>query len=129
MFYSPMITKPAGQSSIKSVTRSDTRPATKTVDAVPEFYHYEDTGCEVSRSWLKCPLSRCKYDDPVWFQRHRRMAQDLRVWQAIQREDLTADQAADRFSVTVRTIFRIMRRCRDAGEELEEEELEVFAAA
>ena len=113
MFYSPMVTK----------------PATKTLDSVPEFYHYEDTGCEVSRSCLSCPLSRCKYDDPVWFQRHRRMARDLKVWRTMQLEELTADQAADRFSVTVRTIFRIMRRCRDAGEELEEEELEAFAAA
>ncbi len=112
-----MVTKPATKSPIKSI------------DAVPEFYHYEDTGCEVSRSCLNCPLSRCKYDDPVWFQRHRRMARDLKVWQAIQREDLTADQAAERFSVTVRTIFRIMRRCRDAGEELQQEELEAFAAA
>ena len=44
--------------------------ASKTpVDTVPEFYHYEDTGCEVSRSCLNCPLPRCKYDDPIWFQR------------------------------------------------------------
>lgn len=121
MFYSPMPTKSGTKPATKSPSRS--------IDAVPEFYHYEDTGCEVSRSCLNCPLSRCKYDDPVWFQRHRRMARDLKVWQAIQRDDLTADQAADRFSVTVRTIFRIMRRCRDAGEELQEEELEAFAAA
>ena len=108
---------------------SNLKPVNLTQDSVPEFYHYEDSGCEVSRSCLRCPLSRCKYDDPVWFQRHRRMARDLRVWQTIQQEDLTADQAAERFSVTVRTVFRIMRRCRDAGEELQEEELEAFAAA
>ncbi len=108
---------------------SNLKPVKFALDSVPEFYHYEDSGCEVSRSCLRCPLSRCKYDDPVWFQPHRRMARDLRVWQPIQREDLTADQAADRFSVTVRTVFRIMRRCRDAGEELGEEELEAFAAA
>ena len=57
------------------------------------------------------------------------MARDLKVWRTIQLEELTVDQAADRFAVTARTIFRIMRRCRDAGEELQEEELEVFAAA
>jgi len=57
------------------------------------------------------------------------MAQDLKVWRTMQLEELTPDRAAERFSVTVRTIFRIMRRCRDAGEELEEEELEAFAAA
>ena len=95
----------------------------------PEFYHYEDTGCEISRSCLRCPLSRCKYDDPVWFQRHRRMARDLRIWQAIELERLSPDEAAERFSVTVRTIFRIVRRCRKAQSELAEEEIEAFAAA
>ncbi len=121
MFYSTTATK--------SATKSLVKPAARPIDAVPEFFHYEDTGCEVSRSCLNCPLSRCKYDDPVWFQRHRRMAQDLKVWRTMQLEELTPDRAAERFSVTVRTIFRIMRRCRDAGEELEEEELEAFAAA
>ncbi len=44
--------------------------AVKTMaDQSPEYYHYEDTGCEVSPSCLNCPLPQCKYDDPVWFQR------------------------------------------------------------
>jgi hypothetical protein len=104
-------------------------PAAKTlVDAVPEFYHYEDTGCEISSSCLDCPLSRCKYDDPIWFQRHRRFARDLKVLTVIQSEDLTVEQAAERFSVTSRTIFRIIRRCREAEAELGTEELQLFAA-
>ncbi len=45
-----------------------------TVDAVPEFFHYEDTGCEVSLSCLNCPLPQCKYDDPAWFQRYQRLS-------------------------------------------------------
>ena len=108
---------------------STLKRASSTQDTTPEFCYYEDTGCEISRSCIKCPLSRCKYDDPAWFQRHRRMARDLRVWQTMVREDLSTDQAAERFSVTVRTIFRIMRRCREAGDELQEEELAAFAAA
>ena len=48
--------------------------ARTSVDMVPELYHYEDTGCEVSRSCLNCPLPRCKYDDPTWFQQYRRIA-------------------------------------------------------
>ena len=35
------------------------------LDAVPEFYHYEDTGCEVSDACLNCPLPQCKYDTSV----------------------------------------------------------------
>jgi len=73
------------------------------LDAVPEFYHYEDTGCEVSAACLDCPLP------------------------AMQQDDLTVEEAADRFSVTVRTIFRIMRRCRDSAM-IDQEELAVFAA-
>ena len=99
-----------------------------TVDAVPEFFHYEDTGCEVSLSCLNCPLPQCKYDDPAWFQRYQRLSKDLIVLTAMQSENLTLDEAAERFSVTVRTIFRIMRRCREAPPELEEQELGALAA-
>ena len=99
------------------------------MDDVPEFYHYEDTGCEVSRSCLDCPLSRCKYDDPLWYQRNRRLAKDFRVWTAIQHERLTPEEASERFSVTVRTIWRIMQRCREATLDMEPEDLMAFAAA
>lgn len=98
------------------------------MDTVPEYYHYEDTGCEVAPSCLSCPLPRCKYDDPVWFQRHRRMSRDLKVWSTMQSESLTVEAAADRFSVTVRTVFRIMRRCRDEATELNSTEVQAFAA-
>ena len=99
------------------------------VDSVPEFCHYEDTGCEVSASCLDCPLPQCKYDDPEWFQRQRRMARDLTVWSTMQSEDLTVEEAAARFSVTVRTVFGIMRRCREAAPDLDYLALQVFAAA
>ena len=103
--------------------------ASPQVDAVPEFYHYEDTGCEVSASCLNCPLPRCKYDDPIWYQKHRRLAKDLKVLTVMQIEKLTVDEAAERFSVTVRTIFRIMRRCRESSVDMgDEEELQLFAA-
>ena len=105
-----------------------TAPSAKSLlDAVPEFYPYEDTGCEVSPSCLNCPLPQCKYDDPDWFQRHRRIARDLKVWSTMQSEGLTVDEAADRFSVTVRTVFRIMRRCREAAPELDGATLRAFA--
>ena len=45
----------------------------------------------------------------------------------MQQHDLTVEEASERFEVTVRTIFRIMRRCRDASV-LDQEELAVFAA-
>ncbi len=87
------------------------------VDATPEFFHYEDTGCEVSSSCLDCPLPQCKHDDPIWYQRNRRLARDFQVITAMQSENLSVEAAAERFSVTVRTIFRIMQRCKNAAGE------------
>ena len=98
------------------------------LDSVPEYYHYEDTGCEVSPSCLSCPLPQCKYDDPGWFQKHRRMARDLKVWSTIQSGGLSVEEAAARFSVTVRTVFRIMQRCREAEQQGDLVALEAFAA-
>ena len=102
-------------------------PSVTALDTVPEMYHYEDTGCEVSLSCLNCPLPQCKYDDPVWFQRYRRMGRDLEVWRTIHSESLTAEEAAHRFSVTVRTVFRIMRRCREAWPDIKADGLEALA--
>ena len=31
-------------------------------DTLPEHTDYRDTGCDLSRSCLRCPLARCKYD-------------------------------------------------------------------
>ena len=83
-------------------------------DDASEFYHYEDTGCEASDSCLDCPLPRCRYDDPAWYQRNRRLARDFRIMRVMQQESLTIEETAERFSVTVRTVFRIIQRCREA---------------
>ena len=79
-----------------------------------EFYHYEDNGCVVSDSCLDCPLPRCRYDDPVWFQRNQKLAKDFRMLRVMQQESLTVEETAERFSITRRTVFRIMQRCREA---------------
>ena len=103
--------------------------ASPQVDAVPEFYPYEDTGCEVASSCLNCPLPQCRYDDPAWYQKNRRLAKDFKVFTAIKNEQLSVEEAADRFSVTIRTIFRIMQRCREAMDNgASHRELGLFAA-
>ena len=83
-------------------------------DPLPEFYRYEDDGCEASDACLDCPLPRCKHDDPSWYQRNRRLAKDLQVMYTIRQERLSVEEAAERFSVTVRTVFRILQRCRES---------------
>ena len=94
----------------------------------PSIVHYADTGCEVARTCLKCPLSRCKFDDMAWFATYRRLAHDLRIAAAINSEGLSIAEAAQRYSVTPRTILRILNRCRRAMRELTPEEAAVFAS-
>lgn len=89
---------------------------------------YQDTGCEVAGDCLECPLSRCKFDDMRWFIKYRRMARDLRMVADIHGEGLSIAQAAERFSITPRTVFRVLRRCRYAMCELTPEEAAVFAS-
>ena len=102
---------------------------TPTVDSTPEYCLYEDTGCEISDSCLNCPLPRCKHDDPVWYEKTRRLAKDWKMVSAILQEQLTAEEAAERFSITIRTVFRRMERCREAMTNLEiQRELMMFAA-
>lgn len=92
-----------------------TRPAAPITDDPSEFDHYADTGCEASDSCLDCPLPQCKYDDPAWYQRNRRLTRDFRIIHTMQQESLTIEETAQRFAVTPRTIFRIMQRCRQAA--------------
>ena len=95
--------------------KSSVQPADRVLtDEAFEFYHYEDTGCEVSDSCLDCPLPRCRYDDPEWYRLNRRLAKDFRIVQVMEQERLTVEETAERFSVTIRTVFRIVQRCREA---------------
>lgn len=94
----------------------------------PGIEHYADTGCEVARTCFECPLSRCKFDDMAWFNTYRRLAHDFHIATAIHSEGLSVKEAAQRFSVTPRTIFRILNRCRRAMRELTPEETAAFAS-
>ena len=93
---------------------STRKTATARANEIPNYDSYKDEGCEASPSCLTCPLPQCRYDNPIWFQQYKRLARDFRIWKTIQSESLTANKAAERFSVTARTISRIIQRCREA---------------
>ena len=80
------------------------------VDVVPEHFPYRDDGCQVSPSCLRCPLPRCKYDDPGWLQREKRRERDDEVMTTMGQQNLSVSEAAARFDISQRTIFRILRR-------------------
>ena len=75
----------------------------------PDYYEYKDTGCEVAPRCLSCPRSSCKYDDPH-YRRVRQVVQDAPILEAMQDGALSAEAAARRFNVNVRTIYRVKAR-------------------
>lgn len=93
----------------------------------PVFDPHEDIGCEVAPTCLHCPLPRCKFDDIAWYNKYRRMAQDLHMAAIIHDEGLSVAEAAARFAITRRTVFRVLNRCRDAMQELTPAEAAAFA--
>ena len=77
-------------------------------DALPEHNDYRDDGCDVFPSCLRCPLPRCRYDEPggvrallnrMRDEEIRRMRRDLR---------LSADEIARRFHISRRTVYRVL---------------------
>jgi hypothetical protein len=85
----------------------------KQKDRDPLSYIYPDRGCEVEPSCLNCSLPRCKHDDPAEAQRYLRQERDRRIATVMRLEGLTVEAAAERFSVTVRTIWRSKARYRE----------------
>ena len=79
-------------------------------DVIPEHYPYQDTGCDVSPSCLHCPLPQCKYDDPGWLRREQQQQRDQQVLAALQGHRLSVPEAATRFDLSQRTVFRILKR-------------------
>lgn len=74
---------------------------------------YTDTGCEASPSCLTCPLPVCKYDVPGGVRQARRLQADAERIAVMEREGLMVAEAAERFGITERTMFRILERNRE----------------
>ncbi len=80
------------------------------MDGLPEQIRYADTGCEASMSCLECPLPRCRFDDPAWYQAYKLRERDEEIAWACQYENLQAFEVANRFGISVRTVHRALRR-------------------
>lgn len=80
-------------------------------DALPEHLSYQDSGCELSPSCLRCPLARCRYDEPGGARRLRQNSRD-EVVQRRRDEGACIDALAAEFSISRRSVFRILARGR-----------------
>ena len=76
------------------------------------FTDIPDLGCEAAPKCLECPLPQCKHDDPAAYQRCQRQRMDAARIATMDRENLTVAEAAERFNITIRTVFRIRARVR-----------------
>ena len=73
--------------------------------------YYTDTGCILAPSCLHCPLPQCKHDLPQTSTKTLlRLVRDATVLVGMEEDDLSTDAAAERYGLTVRTIFRIKER-------------------
>ncbi len=66
-----------------------------------------DTGCEVHKSCLTCPLVRCRYDEPGGARRLLSDERDRSIL-ALRREGRPIELIAQRFGVSRRTVFRVL---------------------
>ncbi len=83
-------------------------------DALPEHLEYRDSGCDLAPSCLRCPLVRCRYDEPGGA---RALLQGPRD-EAVQRrreEGAGIDGLAAEFDLSRRSVFRILARERANG--------------
>ena len=81
-------------------------------DALPEHTHYLDTGCDLHQSCLTCPLVRCRYDEPGGARKLLSANRDQAIVRFQRDHQAPIDVLAKRFSVSRRTVFRVLARAR-----------------
>jgi len=86
------------------------------MDALPENIRYRDAGCDLYPSCLRCPLPRCRYEEPGGAPAMLRTGRDETIVRLSREQDLSVDELAARFGLSRRTIFRVLRAARAAGE-------------
>ena len=82
-------------------------------DALPDYFDYRDEGCSLFPSCLRCPLPRCRYDEPAGGGKGRRPTKMLRDKEMLRQYSVMGKcvaELAEGFGVSRRTVQRIIRR-------------------
>ncbi len=85
-------------------------------DPLPDYFDYRDEGCSLFPSCLRCPLPRCRYDEPAKDGRGRRPTKVLRDEEMLRQHRIlgrSVAELAECFGVSRRTVQRIIRRSSD----------------
>lgn len=86
-----------------------TAPRKIRIDALPENSDYSDTGCDLYPSCLRCPLPRCRYDEPGGAQNMLRGGRDAAILRLSGNDGVSVERLAEMFGLSRRTIFRVLR--------------------
>lgn len=84
-------------------------------DALPENTDYADSGCDLYPSCLRCPLPKCRYDEPGGAPAMLRDGRDAAILRVAGQDGITVDRLAEMFGLSRRTIFRVLRTGRESG--------------
>lgn len=78
-------------------------------DARPEHVGYQDTGCVMSPTCLRCPLERCRYDQPGGVRKLRATDRDETL-RRFYDEGSSIEALASQYSLSRRSVFRILAK-------------------
>lgn len=96
--------------SVKGKTGVDVIPLVRPrSDALPENTDYSDSGCDLYPSCLRCPLPRCRYEEPGGAAAMLRTGRDATILRLAAQREVTVDGLAEMFGLSRRTIFRVLR--------------------
>ncbi len=95
-----------GQAVVEGVRRSTPLRRVRR-DALPEEIRYRDDGCDIHSQCLTCPLPRCRYDEPGGLRGMLNAYRDEQIV-ALRGDGAPVDQIAERYSLSRRTVFRIL---------------------
>lgn len=71
---------------------------------------YRDQGCSIAPACLSCPLLQCKYDTPeIPPTKLRAIVQRATRIREMRRLNLSVEEAARRWKITTRTVYRMIQ--------------------
>lgn len=77
-----------------------------------------DAGCDLAPACLSCPLPSCRYDLPQGANTARHQLRMLHRVAEIKTQGLSAEDAAERYGVSARTVYRWLRHAKRSGPEV-----------
>ncbi len=77
-------------------------------DALPEHVEYRDTGCELAPICVRCPLVRCRYDEPGGARKLLLGSRDETLRRRRREDRVPIEALATEFGLSRRSVFRIL---------------------